>query len=658
MAKENSELDQGVNSRDIFIGEWCFNPNHCTLKRDYIILELRPKDSDLLVYLADNAGEVISLDDIINHVWNGVIVSEDSVYHAISQLRKALAVEDDSTEYIRTIAKKGYSLVAPVNETLGNPSALAQSFKSPKITLVAAIVIIVSLLFISIFFANDDTDDLQAVAVLDRSIAVLPFVDMSPDGDQEYFGDGMAEEILNLLVSIDELDVTSRTSSFAYKGTNKQIPEIAAELGVNYVVEGSIRRDGNQLRVTAQLIAVANDHRLWSETFDRELESIFAIQDEIGIAVSNALKIELVGGEPLREAPTSNMEAYALYLQGHQLFLKRGTSDAAGNIIDLENAIDLLNQSTALDSNFAEAWADLAGSYILLPGYTGKFDEDGSIARKASAAAERAINLQPNSSQAWAVKGFNHLTQYEFEDAELALVRATELNSKNESAWLWLGIVYRDVGNFNEALRCVEQAIKLAPDFAVNYFVQSRMLHSIGEVERAARQFDHVVNNLGYERGRFELALAAVGNNDPEKALIEIKARRSWLFGEEADEVSDDTLRLYINAYYDSSLRVEASKLLANDIAVGKELTNFGFYMLQDGEALVRKYETYSGNNVFNFARLYFPLNRSLWRQQAVKQFAIKTGLLNYWQNNSFPYFCRPVGKDDFECQDIEGNWP
>lgn len=177
----------------------------------------------------------------------------------------------------------------------------------------------------------------------------MPFANMSPDGSQEYFGDGIAEEILNVLVQVDELYVTSRTSSFAYRDKDMRIPDIAAELDVNYILEGSVRTAGGNVRVTAQLIDVTADRHLWSDTYDRNLSDIFAIQDEISLAIANALRVELVGGV-IGEIPTENIAAYDLYLRGRKA---ANSPDAA----TVKGALDYYDQALALDPEFSSAWA-------------------------------------------------------------------------------------------------------------------------------------------------------------------------------------------------------------------------------------------------------------------------------------------------------------
>ncbi|HEY5641903.1 MAG TPA: hypothetical protein VIS31_03430, partial [Woeseiaceae bacterium] len=229
-----------------------------------------------------------------------------------------------------------------------------------------------------------------------QSIAVLPFADLSPDGDQEYFSDGIAEEILNVLVRIDGLKVASRTTSWGFKGQEVLgIPQIADKMNVRHVLEGSVRKSGDTVRITAQLIDATTDQHLWSETFDRQLttESIFAIQDEIAGAIAAQLGLLIDPGttKPLHRGDTDNIDAYEVYLEAWQLFVERRS---------LRRAVELFEKAVSTDPGFARAWSGLAATYQIAPGW-GITDRDyASLARNA---AETAIKLNPELSMPYAV---------------------------------------------------------------------------------------------------------------------------------------------------------------------------------------------------------------------------------------------------------------
>ena len=223
----------------------------------------------------------------------------------------------------------------------------------------------------------------------DKSIAVLPFVNMSSDKDQEYFSDGISEELLNLLAKIPKLRVISRSSAFSYKGKDVKLAQVAKELNVAHILEGSVRKAGNKVRITAQLIEARSDTHLWSNTWDRELDDIFAVQDEIAAAVVEQLKITLLGEAP--KAKEVNPEAYALFLQGRQL---RRQSTPEG----LEQAIALFQQALAIDPNYAAAWEQLAAVYVNQAGLGMRPLAEG--VRLAREAAAKALAIDPDYAPA------------------------------------------------------------------------------------------------------------------------------------------------------------------------------------------------------------------------------------------------------------------
>ena len=264
------------------------------------------------------------------------------------------------------------------------------------------------------------------------SIAVLPFVNMSNDADNEFFSDGIAEEILNVLASIPELKVAARTSAFAYKGTNTNISRIAEELGVNHILEGSVRKAGNQVRVTAQLIKADDGFHLWSANYDRELTNIFAIQDEIAGAIADALKVslELESGDAGNLTGTNSIEAFEHYLQGMQLWHLRTAKSLPLSIDEFEAAIQL-------DPEFAKAHAGLAMGWGVIWGYVNT-DEKTSY-QNALNAADRALELDSKNVEAMAIKGTVFRQQFKYQEADKLFREAIGINPSFASAHQWYG---------------------------------------------------------------------------------------------------------------------------------------------------------------------------------------------------------------------------
>lgn len=294
-----------------------------------------------------------------------------------------------------------------------------------------------------------------------KSIVVLPFINMSSDDEQEYFSDGISEELLNLLAKIPDLRVISRTSAFYYKGKNTTIEKISDELNVAYVLEGSVRKSGNKLRITAQLIDARTDTHLWSETFDRELKNIFVIQDEISAAIVDALKdsLELQIETTPRAAAHINTEAHDAYLRGRYLLLQRTRSSIEGAVKNFEKAIEI-------HPGYALAHAELAVANLLLSRVPGSYGEltDSEAQARAQPHAEQAFKLDPSLAEAQAAMGLVLKRQGKFEQARAHYRRAIEINPSYSDAYTWLGwLLYRDLGNYVEGIAVREQALRYDP---------------------------------------------------------------------------------------------------------------------------------------------------------------------------------------------------
>jgi TolB-like protein len=288
------------------------------------------------------------------------------------------------------------------------------------------------------------------------SLAVLPFVDMSQGRDQEYFSDGITEELLNTLARIRELKVLGRTSAFAYKGESKDLRAIGAELGAGYIVEGSVRKDGERLRITAQLIDASDGGHLWSEQYDRDMGDVFAIQTEIAEAIAAELRVPLGLDEGERlVSPTDDLGAYDLYLAGRARMRERGES--------VMEAIDLFEAAIARDSSWAPAWAGLAESRSLVPYYAASVDSAlwaNSLA-EAEAAARRALELDPRNASAIVALGSVHRDRWNWDEAEAAFVRALTLDPENVEAHQQYADFLLYIGHFDEADLAVERALAL-----------------------------------------------------------------------------------------------------------------------------------------------------------------------------------------------------
>ena len=312
-----------------------------------------------------------------------------------------------------------------------------------------------------------------------RSIAVLPFVDMSEKHDQEYFSDGLSEELIDSLTKIHDLYVPARTSSFFFKGKPTTISEIAKALNVANVLEGSVRKSGNRLRITAQLVRADNGYHLWSETYDRQFDDIFKIQDEISAAVIAALKASILNKDASRATPTASTEAYTLYLQA------RAIAENAPQLADYQRAIDYLQRALKLDPAFARAWAALASYQAYAYEYF-TYGEYQGVRSEAQYAASRALDLDPKLSDAhMAMSQILYDLEGNWTAAELQINEALALDPYNADALIWASAIARVQSRFAQAIEYAQKAIAQDPLNAWAYGVFSNACLASGRLDDA-----------------------------------------------------------------------------------------------------------------------------------------------------------------------------
>jgi len=390
--------------------------------------------------------------------------------------------------------------------------------------------------------SSESTGELQA-DVDTTSIAVLPFRDMSATQDQAYFGEGIAEELLNALVKIKGLDVASRTSSFSLAGENLDTRAIATKLGVNHILEGSVRTSGQKVRVTAQLIDADRDVHLWSETYDGSLDDIFKIQDEITGKIAAELKVQLVGNDQPTSTKllTENAQAYQLYLQGRHLWRQR-------NGASIRDAIELFKQAVQLDPGFARAWSNLAIAYVNLPNYDPSYDANQGMELGLDA-AEHALNLAPRSSEALLIKA-NYM-DFHCDKAEAARLykQAISYNPEDPTAHHWYASFLEQAGRSSLALEHIQIARALDPLISAVMAVEGLIYQDMGDYSRANELFRKAAS-LGFGDSSFWLGMNYIyaGEIEKGKALIE-----ESLPGVGPDMTT--TRRLFLQALTDPSKR-------------------------------------------------------------------------------------------------------
>lgn len=307
------------------------------------------------------------------------------------------------------------------------------------------------------------------------SVAVLPFVNMSSDPEQEYFSDGLSEELLNRLANNKQLRVAARTSSFQFKGHNLNISEIGRQLKVNNVLEGSVRKSGNRLRITAQLIEVGSGFHLWSETYEREINDIFVIQDDISLAIAKALEVELgTASATAGTQPTQNLAAYQLYLEARYLLLKRGEKN-------MLKAHGLFEQAVAMDPDFSSAWSGMAYNYSLVSAYGTNISPQQAW-KIAHLAANKAIALNPGNAEAYVALARANIHD-DFKTIQKLYEKAYELAPNNVDVLNLYADFMVVVGDFKTAEALEQKAIELDPLAAVHYSDMAFALLPLGRTE-------------------------------------------------------------------------------------------------------------------------------------------------------------------------------
>jgi len=511
------------------------------LRRSGHVLKLERIPMEILLFLIEQRGQLVTREEIADRIWgNDVNVDTDnSINGAIRKIRRVLRDDPDNPRFIQTVTGRGYRFIAavakPAPEPSPGPPAVSDEPESIPLAVVSnwglrrrSVLLGAAVFLIAVAAAGFLRFSARVRPASGRlMLAVLPFENLTGDAAQDYFSDGMTEEMITQLGNLDapQLGVIARTSVMHYKHSQEPLDQIGRELGVQYVLEGSIRRDSDKVRITAQLIQVRDQTHLWARQYDRELSHLLALQDEIAHEVSEEIQIALWDRKPITQ-PTQqllspqNYDAYDLYLKG-QYFWNKRTAEG------FERAIDYYQQSIAKDPNFARAYAGLADSYSLLPPYSTASPRE--YMPKARAAALRALELDkdlPEAHTALALIVQNY--DYDWQTAGREYQRAIELNPNYATAHHWYAEHLMWRGRFDEALRESERARQLDPlsliiatdNGAILYF--SRQYDRAIEKLRAVRELDPSFPRAAglmvraYEqKGMFADALADVEKSCP-----------------------------------------------------------------------------------------------------------------------------------------------
>ena len=478
------------------------------------------------------------------------------------------------------------------------------------------------------------------------TIAVLPFADLSPDRDQEYFSDGIAEEILNVLSRIESLNVTSRTSAFAFKSQSElSIRDIAAELQVRHVLEGSVRKAADTIRITAQLIDARSDQHLWSDTYDRQLtaENVFAIQDEIAQAITDALAEQLgVALEPgaVASGGTDDIDAYEAFLAGRELFINR-------NYENLPRAIELLEAAVESDPGFARAHGWLSMAYVVSPswGFTQRSFKE--LAREAS---DRALALDPDNVAALTSAAFL-AREYPVHDYARSIElyeKAVSIDPQFTTALVWLAQSWRNLGFFDEADRTVERCLEADPDYPICVYTYAEIASLQGRYETSIERLEKIFETAHQEA--YPQFLGTVAENGDEMLLYLMLRELADMVGPGSRWMVADLKHALSDEEYDRAAALDRlESRIRSELGPGEAMPDA--YTRTAYTLAFRAYdrvpsETESEATGWWWFRGYPGLDASPARREAM----IERGLLAYWREHGFPPQCRPLQEADFEC--------
>ncbi len=623
------DIEAQLHKSDHVIVAWSSNAN----ESDWV--------KDEAVYARDKGKLIpISLDDceapigfrqyqvIDFQKWKG-----DTTHLAFQSLLAAVAEDADS---------------AAVLASPPSPMSLVEKMRAKPAYLVGFAALglaLAALLVFSVMRSGGQASDAEIIATPGRlpppeevSIAVLPFSDMSPEGNQEYFADGLSEELLNVLVRIDGLKVASRTSSFALKDETLSIGEMAQRLKVNHILEGSVRKMDNRIRITAQLIDARDDRHLWSETYDRHLSDIFRIQDEIATAVFGELResLGMAGDADIVIKPaTDNLNAYDKYLKARELFIARGRTN-------VRESLRLFEEIVEEDPDFARGWEGLAAVYAIATSW-GIVDRDYSAL--SLVAANKALEADPELSMPYAVMGLTYRTHYPTPWAESIgnLEMAIERDPKNSNAWLWLGMNMMAIGSADKAIEAFNSCLEI--DEAARLCRKYRSISYLFKGDVEAAMVDAEANaEIGYFSD-FDVYVPIFLERGDRLTAFTVSRNVFWR--------EDFPHADFINAL------TEPGSLPADRLEKLFEWSDEKKANIADQTNVMLAMRAYDKINVETFDNdyedLWLPAFAHYRKSAEFKQLAAALGLTDYWRQAGFPPQCRELSAEegaeaDFEC--------
>jgi len=635
---------------DFGLGGWRISPKLNRISKNSESVNIKHKSMAVLVLLADADGELLTRDEIMDGVWPGMDVTNDVLTQSVVELRKAFGDDANHPRIIETIPRVGFRLIAAVVPAENASAHMVvqpvgrQPF--PRHVLYGLAVIAIALIAWVITEWRDGGRNPVVTVQESPSIAVLPFVNISDDPGNEYFSEGLAEEILMLLARIPDLKVIGRTSSFSFKDTNEDLRDIGQALGVKTVLEGSVRKSGDRVRITAQLVDVYDGSFIWSKTYDRTMTDIFEVQDDVAAAIIDALQIH-VGVNLTRGRPTGNPAAYALFLK----------AKVAANVSEWREAEALLARAVELDPNFAEAYEMLSFVYWSLPAEIGVLETQMLV----SDTAAKAIALDPDLI----------LAQTYYQAAtpgpkiRLRAIQAFEQAARvrPDDPWILEGFTFllTEFGYLQEAVTYAERYVELDPLSELANSHLPTTLFAAGRTKDAAAALEFV-NQSDWNPGLWQWTIAGLNliENQDEIAIALVEAYlqqqgypdSSW-FRELVISGRDPATG---QAYLDRRIpQIVATMAEVDEIDWHRGLISLYLLFGHLDRYVELILATEPGDSTWHDAGAHFWRGSIFWRlgftaHPKYLDLADLMGITHVWEQRGPPDFCEKVG-DEWVCK-------
>jgi TolB-like protein/Tfp pilus assembly protein PilF len=531
------------------------------------------------------------------------------------------------------------STVAP------DSSITTQTGKKLDRWIIAVLTIAVVMLLADKFVLHKDQSPPSGAETSKKSIAVLAFLDLSPSHDQQYFSDGMSEEILNALAQVTDLKVAGRTSSFYFKDRNEDLRTIAKTLGVAHILEGSVRKQGEKVRITAQLIRASDDTHLWSHEYDGELSDVFKLQDDIARAITDQLKVVLVGEQKTRLVPvaTPSSDAYTMFLRANDIFNRRDGAHFSEALADLREAI-------RLDPSYARAHARLASLYAIASNYTG-VDETESLSA-GEQEANLAIRLDPALAEPHAALGVIYEYRRQWRASRAAAERAVSLDPSDTLANFWLGLSLGDTGYRTKGIASIDRALSIDPLLPNALSWRSFFYLDAGDLDNARRMSQRALDQ-GLLAAEVPRAMLAHAEGHDADAVSRLSRGVVAVFADLPDGAG--TILAH-GVFGDEAERVRAIGVIDSYLATQPKTVSTGvpwalLLLNEPARALSVAQDPRTENDSLFLGWMWSSYGKAARRLPQFHEFARQMGLTELWDVYGAPDSCRREGEGDYVCE-------